>query len=89
MQTPLPGDEHEEVIAHGIRSAVRRGMDTPYRDAIIAGIEESDDNHIEIADGEAHADTSSKSTRTKLIQGISMFLVLFGTLYVALRRLGN
>lgn len=70
-----------------VREAVKVGMESPLRDPILDAVEDTTGDPLE-ATSEGDASTSMEKSRlTKVVQGGTVFVVMFVVLYVTLRRL--
>ena len=66
-----------------VNEAVGAAMESSLRDPILDAVERADGVDIR----EETADDDGSSTRTKALQGLVTFVVMFVVLYVVLRRL--
>lgn len=79
-------DLEHEMIQQPVKEAIKVGLESPLRTPILEAIAEAQreaepPEQIQPMDD----DVDEKSRRTKVIQGIGVFLVMFTVLYVTLR----
>lgn len=78
--------QKQETVNELIEGVVRIGMQSGFSEPIVEAVEDATGRSIsDVAEEEAE----TKSRRTKAIQGIAVFLVMFAVLYVAMRQLGD
>lgn len=85
---PRERDFEHDVIQCLVKEAMRAGMESPLRDAILAAVEETTDEaetasseELSTKDGESQ----KKSRIIKAIQALTVFVVMFVVLYVLLK----
>lgn len=89
--TPDCNNSRRELIHRVVKETVHVGLESQLRKPILEAVEEADgepvyqSNNGRIQDGTA--DPKEKSWITMAIQGLIVFLVMFVTLYVILRKL--
>lgn len=83
MQLPIDAEQKDQAIARGIRTAVSAGMQSPYRDEILAGIEEAGED-LAYHDEPSEEVAEEKSSR-RLLQGALVVAILIAVV-IAIRR---
>lgn len=92
MNTEL--DLESELVQDTVRDVVRVGLLSPLRDPILEAVQEvtgepvapTDEAAVDEAETEEPADGGGKSTLVKALQGLIVFVVMFGVLYLTLQR---
>ncbi|USZ71413.1 hypothetical protein [Natronosalvus halobius] len=84
-------DVEHDLVQLLVTEAVKVGMGSPLRDPILEAVEETTGESLEaieetINEGNT-SDTKEKSRLTIVIQGGTVFIVMFVVLYLTLRRL--
>lgn len=78
----VPSERGEELLVEGIRAAVRTGMESPYRQAII---EEIGDVDGELLNTESVEDPNEAGSRRRLARGVAAFVVTLVLIYALIR----
>lgn len=83
-------DLENDLVQLLVMEAVKVGMESPLRDPILEAVEETTGESLEATNEDDTSGTKEKSRLTKVVQGGTVFVVMFVVLYVTLRRLiGN
>ncbi|MFP8957535.1 hypothetical protein ACLI4Y_12455 [Natrialbaceae archaeon A-CW3] len=80
-------DLENDLVQLLVTEAVKAGMESPLRDPILDAVEETTGDVIEATNEDEAAGAREKSRLTKVVQGGTVFIVMFVVLYVTLRRL--
>ena len=80
-------DLENDLVQWLVAEAVKVGMESPLRDPILDAIEETTGETLEATSEDDASDTGEKRRLTKVVQGGTVFIVMFVVLYVTLRRL--
>lgn len=89
MPTAIGSERGEELLEEGIRTVVRTGMESPYRDAIIEGIEEADQDLIRTKAADDSTEDARPSTGRKVAKGTGIFIVAMILIYAFYRSRGE
>ncbi|WP_418282115.1 hypothetical protein [Halorubrum sp. DTA98] len=80
-------DREHDFVQLLTKEAVKAGLESPLRDSILEAVEEEASSAVETASEDDTSETKEKSRLIKVIQGGTVFIVMFVVLYVMLRRL--
>lgn len=80
-------DLENDLVQFLVMEAVKVGMESPLRDPILEAVEETTGESLEATNEDDTSGTKEKSRLTKVVQGGTVFVVMFVVLYVTLRRL--
>lgn len=80
-------DLENDLVQLLVMEAVKVGMESPLRDPILEAVEETTGESLEATNEDDTSGTKEKSRLTKVVQGGTVFVVMFVVLYVTLRRL--
>ncbi|MCU4744658.1 hypothetical protein OB955_20425 [Halobacteria archaeon AArc-m2/3/4] len=84
-------DVEHDLVQLLVTEAVIVGMESPLRDPILEAVEETTGESLEAIEETTNeggtSGTKEKSRLTKVVQGGTVFVVMFAVLYLTLRRL--
>ncbi|UTF52288.1 hypothetical protein [Natronosalvus rutilus] len=79
-------DLENDLVQMLVTEAVKAGMESPLRDPILNAVEESTGESLKATSEADTSGTEEKSRLTRVLQGGTVFIVLFAVLYITLRR---
>ena len=80
-------DPENELVQLLVTETVKAGMESPLRDPILDAVEETTGKDFEATGEDEASGTREKPRFSKVVQGGTVFVVMFVVLYVTLRRL--
>lgn len=80
-------DPENDLVQLLVTEAVKVAMESPLRDPILDAVEETTGYDLEATSEDEGSGTREKNRFTKVVQGGTVFIVMFVVLYVTLRRL--
>jgi hypothetical protein len=79
-------DLENDLVQLLVTEAVKVGMESPLRDPILEAVEETTGEVLEATSEDDTSGAKEKSRLTKVVQGGTVFVVMFVVLYLTLRR---
>jgi hypothetical protein len=80
-------DPENDLVQLLVTEAVKVAMESPLRDPILDAVKETTGDDLKATSEDEGSGAREKNWFTKLVQGGTVFIVMFVVLYVTLRRL--
>lgn len=80
-------DLEHDLVQLLTKEAVKAGLASALREPILAAVEETTGEAVEVTGKDDASEGREKSRLTKVVQGGTVFVVMFVVLYITLRRL--